>query len=73
MKPVAKYAANCYATGAVGYEGVKYVKDHQWGDLIADAKHIGGFKDEQHCETAAKAVNQGTIDGVVGFNHRTYM
>lgn len=73
MKPVAKYAENCYATGAVGYEGVKYIKEHCWDELIADAKRQGGFKDNAHCENAAKSVNQGTIDGVVGFNHRTYM
>lgn len=72
MKPVAKYSANCYSTAAVGYDGVKHIKEHCWDEIIADAKRQGGFKDEEHCKKAAEAVNNGTIDGVVGFNHRTY-
>lgn len=50
MKPRASYIDKCYATGSVGYEGVKYIVNDDWTELIAHAKRMSGFRDVQHCE-----------------------
>jgi hydroxylamine reductase len=34
MKPTQKYIQNCFTTGAVGYEGVKHIKNDEWDSLL---------------------------------------
>lgn len=56
MKPKASYIDRCYATGCVGYEGVKYIVNDNWDDVIQTAKKMSGFKDDTHCEEIQKKI-----------------
>ena len=44
MKPLSSYINRTYATGCVGYEGVKYIQNDNWKEIIEKAKELGGFK-----------------------------
>lgn len=45
MKPRASYIDKCYGTGVVGYEGVKFLQNDHWEELVQAAKKFGGFVD----------------------------
>lgn len=46
MKPLDSYIDKCFTTGPVGYEGVRYVKNDQWDEVIKAAEAMGGFRDK---------------------------
>ena len=45
MKPKSTYIDKCFTTGAVGYEGVKHIKNDDWSEIIEAAMNAEGFRD----------------------------
>lgn len=43
MRPNQTYIDRVYATGCVGYENVKYIKNDNWDEIIEHAKALKGF------------------------------
>lgn len=56
MKPTQKYIANCFTTGAVGYEGVKHILNDDWEPIIQQAISMKGFTSEEHCKQVEATV-----------------
>lgn len=38
MRPLKNYIDRVYSTGAVGYEGVRYIENDNWEELINKSK-----------------------------------
>ncbi|CAL6004607.1 Hybrid_cluster protein 2 [Hexamita inflata] len=71
MKPKSTYIDKCFTTGAVGYEGVKHIKNDDWSEIIEAAMNAEGFRDQQHCDQVENSI-KSKVTGVVGFNHRVF-